>query len=223
MRVRNQAAFSVFYPFAGVDVDRGRLLQSGALSPKLPANRFYDARLQKALSRGLITVEFDEEDTGMIGVGGLPGPFAEVLSALHAKAEEDGKVVKKPIVVSKPVSAMSDERPKRRRKSARTESLRDGEMRAKDLAQELKVPFHVVAAALEKESGKRFYPFSGVSKKDADAMREKYGEKFEIPELSDTARVAVNTPRTLADIAAESDGLLSLSDLVRENEEGGSD
>jgi hypothetical protein len=215
MKVRNKLDIAVRYQFAGPC--GGKTLGPGEWSPQLPANRYYDKDLQRSLNKGIIEVQFDEEDVGILGTVGIPGPVAQVLAKLNSEPEPaSGPVISKPVVISK------DPPPKQeKRRPARSEKLLNNSMRASALAQELKIPFRVLAAALEKKTGKRFYPLSPVLPEDAEAMRDKYADRTEIPEISDLPSVGRQEVRTLSDLSSSSDGIVSLADLANENRKGG--
>lgn len=211
MRVKNVAKIAVFYSFAGTG-KLGKTLKPGALSPRLPAQRYYDPALQRALGRGLIEVQFDDMDVGVVGVAGIPGPVAKVLNTLQGE-----KKVPEVIVVSTPVQLQTESQGQPKRKPARAEKILKDSVRASALAKELKVPFHTLAAALEKLAGKRFYPLSPVSPDQVAAMRDKYEEKLEVPPIADAPSLDRGEVRTLADLSGGSDGIISLADLANEN------
>jgi len=214
MRVKNKCGVAVHYSFAGPG--GGRTLGAGEVSVRLPARKFYDPDLQHALERNLVEVIFDEEDVGVVGVAGIPGPVAKVLSALQG-----GEAVRPPGLQPGPVTVSGPPaKPKPERKPRVEKPAADGSVRAGVLAKELKIPFHVLAAALEKGYGKRFYPLTHVAKDLADAMRERYAEKLEIPEVASAPVESRAEIRSISDLSASSEGLVSLADLMQQNRGG---
>lgn len=221
MRVRNRAAISVLYQFAGPNGPKK--LAPGELSPRLPATRFYDERLQHALSRGLISVEFDERDVGIVGVAGMPGPVAQALANLpSAKAEEErpAAIVAEPkpvVTVTEPFDPPKRKKPKPL-KPMRANTAKTGLTRAKDVAKSLHIPVHVLSAFNEKNGGRRLYPVTGMTKEEVAAAEERYGSKIELPEISHVPRDSVSAAAlSLSELSAGSDGL-SLADLISEND-----
>jgi hypothetical protein len=222
MKVRNKAKIAVYYPFIG---SCGRMLAPGAVSRRLNPMTFYDPLLQRALQKGLVEVEFDEEDVAVIGAGSVPGPVAQVLSALRPEAPAPDKsgIVTKPVPVVRLSSALKSEHVRKKpvRTAGRVEKLQDGAIRAQALARELKIPVHVLAAAVEETTGKRVYPLTGIDQKTADAMRERYLEKLEIPEISKVPRTGKVVPRTLSDLSASADGVLTIAEIEAEDRRNG--
>lgn len=217
MRVRNKARVPVLYQFAGLH--GAKRLIPGQLSPWLPATRFYDPRLQHALEKGIIEVEFDEKDVGIVGVAGLPGPVARVLGALKPEPPPSYSVVTKPVaVVSAPFEA------KRRKKARPDKGLVNrpapGPMRAKDLARKLGIAFNVLASFLEKKTDKRVYPLNIVTEEMVKLAEEEYGVKLELPEIREVRKAEPAKAMSLSELSHGSDGVikLSLADLVHENE-----
>lgn len=214
MRVKNKLRLSAFFMFAGTGANNGALLGPGQLSRELPVQRFYDERLQQALKKGLIEVQFGDEDMRFVGVAGIPpGVDAEACAAKTASA------------VTEPVPAVKvscDPPPKSSKKKRKSyEPVPPGSVRVSTLARELKIPFVTLAAGLQKQFGIKVYPISYIPLEQADAMREKYAEKLEIPEISRIPSRKRAEVRTLSDLSEESDGILSLDDLISQNNGGG--
>lgn len=218
MRVRNKAKVPVLYQFAGLNGPRR--LNPGQLSPWLPSTRFYDPRLQHALEKGIIEVEFDEKDVGIVGVAGLPGPVARVLDAIRPAPESVDSVVTKPVAV---VSAPFEQKRKKRSKPAKglVEAQSSGPMRAKDLARRLGIAFNVLGSFVEKKFGKRIYPLNTVSDEIVSAAQDRYGVKLELPEIKEARKEDSAKALSLSELSRGSDGTihLSLADLIHENEQ----
>jgi len=220
MRVRNITKISISFPFAGVT--GSRVLRAGALSPQLPATRFYDPLLQRALKRKLISVEFDKEDVGIVGLAGIPGPVAQALSVLNPSEPEPEKsdgVVTKPapvVVVTKPLPGTPEPR-KPKRTAGQVAKAKVGMSRASTIANRLKVPFHVLAATLGKKTGTTIYPVTNVSAEDEKWLEEKFASSPDAPELSDIPRVQTAQARSISELSSDMGGVLSLADLAAEN------
>jgi len=218
MRVRNKLKGSASYRFAGTGPSNSCLLKAGGISPKLPPQRYYDPMLQDALKKGYIEVIFDEEDVGILGVVGIPGPVAKVLSKLDPKPEssESGEpIVTKPVVVS------AKREPKSKKPEPEPEpSPRNGAVRASALARELMIPFHTLQAGMQSAFNIKVFQMSYVKPEHAEAMRKKYGEHLEVPEISAEPVKRKAEIRTISDLTAKSDGIVSLSDLISQNRGG---